>query len=962
MNDDIITNKSTIIYFIKESLITMTKKTEQLELAHLYYENGELIEAVKYFRKIGINKLNDDDKILVAKLLYKLQEQKEAYKIINGLIEQCDVSMAYIYKAYFHTMAEELEVAATITEKAIAQFLDGEHKQLIFLYVYRALLLIKLNNHKEARNTLATALTIDANDINIEEELIDAIHFLYEEFEFTSEAIELLTLVIEKAKSAYAHSKRANILFEIDKNEDALFDLDEAIRLSPETSLYWYNRGLAKSALQNYEGAITDFNETIKREDDHSQFSTYYELARAYVDMQDYKEAANILQYLVEDWNRALPHYYLELGLSLEELGELEKAIISLEKGRELLLQFEAEQDKGLSAFLERANYNHSAYTKLRDSIRNHFDFHLPLARLYRYVGLWSYAEDMLKKAILINAESSEPYFEWVRLYQAQNNEEEALRILVTLNEKFPAYPIAIYWLADYYYRLQRYEEAININSNLLDIEDDDTVNFIQRGKILDELQRFEEAVEAYSQAIALNDESEARMKRAFAYYKIECYEEALTDLQEALSLNKDLDEDAEYYILLGQIYAALGNWKAAIMFSTAIRLNPNRIWLYIRLAEIYTTYNELEEAEKILRKAFEIGHNTEEPYYGLARFYREQERYDEVKEILLKLHESFSASPTSLFWLTEAYHHLSNLEEALQVSNELIVLENDDDLNFIQRGAIFVDANEYEAAIEAYTAAIQLKESANVYMKRSYASFCIGNYDEALEDINRANELDAELKEEDYYHIALGHIFFETELWEHASAAFASAQQISPHEIWLYEKRASCLMKLEEYETAITVCTSGLDIDAKNPQLYWLRGLLHFMLKQYEEALEDAKSYLELDSENGDAHYNLGLVYEKLEQYDEAFASFTKSIKLNAQHAESYLERAYIYYHRYFETEHAIDDLLQWILLTNLRLTVEEKLEKIDELSGFNEQIVNEVKQRLKEFSVIDSANHLLH
>ncbi len=940
----------------------MSKQTEHLSLAHEYYEKGEFAEALKHYRNVGVNNLSDDDKVKVAKLLYQLDEKNEAIQIVSNIIEQSQALSAYLYRSHFHLQNGALDAAITDIDTALDYHKDDECKHVITLYVHKAMLLMKLKKQKEAEIALTDALAQHADSAVVEEELIDAVAVLYDEFDLAEEAIELLALVIAKTKAAYAHSVRANLLVQIDQDEEALYDLNEAVRLNPESSLYWYNRGLTHSYLGHYAEAIADFKETIKLEHDHSKFSTYYELARTYMKEGDYEEAVRIFQYLVDDSSQALPHYYMGLGLSLEEHGELEKAIISLEKGRELQLQLDAEKDQGLSAYIERANYNRRAFTNLRGFIRNQFDFYLPLGRMYRQLELWTYAEAMIKNAITVNSELSEPYYEWARLYRSQGKEDEALRVLLTLNEQFPSSPVAIYWLADVYFRLEQFEEALHCNDKLLEIEDDDEANFTQRGKILESLLHYHEAAEAYTQAITLQDSGEVRMKRAFTYFKTDGYEEALEDLQQAIKLDQDLEDEAEYYTLLGQVYAAMGNWKAAIMFSTAIRLNPNDTWLYAKLAEVYAAYHEVEEAEKTLIKALEIGHEQEEPYYELARFYRDQKNYTQVKQLLHDLHESFAPSPTSLFWLVEAHHRLEELAEAIKVSDELIALEADDELNFIQRGAVLVDVGEYEAAIEAYTEAMQLKEMADTYVKRSYASFCLEKFEDSLEDLNKAVELDPELKERDYYHIALGRVFYETELWDLANQAFAEALRIEPHNLWLYEQRANCFMKLDEYEAALGVCTTGLEIDATNLSLYWLRGLIHFTLENYDEALDDAQNYIKLNPENADAHYNLGLIYEKLEQYDDALAAFTDCLALNPQHDGSYLERAYIYYHHCFETEQAIADLLQWILSVDSRLTYEDKLNKIDELDGFNEQIVTEVKKRFKDFSIRDVTSILLN
>jgi len=55
------------------------------------------------------------------------------------------------------------------------------------------------------------------------------------------------------------------------RHEEAIADLDEAIRLAPDHAEAWLNRGLAKGSLGQYEEAIADFDEAIRLAPDHAE-------------------------------------------------------------------------------------------------------------------------------------------------------------------------------------------------------------------------------------------------------------------------------------------------------------------------------------------------------------------------------------------------------------------------------------------------------------------------------------------------------------------------------------------------------------------------------------------------------------------------------------------------------------------------------------------------------------------
>jgi len=64
---------------------------------------------------------------------------------------------------------------------------------------------------------------------------------------------------------------------------------------------------------------------------------------------------------------------------------------------------------------------------------------------------------------------------------------------------------------------------------------------------------------------------------------------------------------DAQPYLQLGYVYAALANWEKALEEQReALRLNPNSATNYINLGIAYTVFNRLDEAEALYKQAEE--------------------------------------------------------------------------------------------------------------------------------------------------------------------------------------------------------------------------------------------------------------------------------------------------------------------------------------------------------------------
>lgn len=104
----------------------------------------------------------------------------------------------------------------------------------------------------------------------------------------------------------------------------AIADYDESIRLDDQNADAFNERGLAKYALQDYQAALSDYDEALKLDDRHS--NTYGNRGLAKHALQDYQGA-------IEDYNQAIrlnPQYanvYHNRGLSKYNLKNLQGAL-----------------------------------------------------------------------------------------------------------------------------------------------------------------------------------------------------------------------------------------------------------------------------------------------------------------------------------------------------------------------------------------------------------------------------------------------------------------------------------------------------------------------------------------------------------------------------------------------------------------------------------------------------------
>ncbi|WP_235439772.1 tetratricopeptide repeat protein [Paenibacillus sp. DMB20] len=162
----------------------------------------------------------------------------------------------------------------------------------------------------------------------------------------SEEAIAYLGQVIEQKGAARAYERRAHILRDLDREEEAILDLNEAIAINSDHYLTWYTRGIAYKDLGKYDEAVRDLKESIRREDQDTVISTYYELGMTYYENGNPAEAVQCFRESIKIPERTIPMYYFMLARCLDMTDQVQEALTALLQGVELADRYEAEPDQ----------------------------------------------------------------------------------------------------------------------------------------------------------------------------------------------------------------------------------------------------------------------------------------------------------------------------------------------------------------------------------------------------------------------------------------------------------------------------------------------------------------------------------------------------------------------------------------------------------------------------------------
>ena len=149
-------------------------------------------------------------------------------------------------------------------------------------------------------------------------------------------AIALLVSGLAYGQTAEEYLSRGNSKIELEDYRGAIADYNKIIELIPNESIAYYNRGIAKEALEDYRGAIADYNKALELNPYNANI--YHGRGNVKFKLEDYRGA-------IADYNKIIDLYpnhtmasiaYHSRGVIKEALEDYKGAIAEFTKAIEL--------------------------------------------------------------------------------------------------------------------------------------------------------------------------------------------------------------------------------------------------------------------------------------------------------------------------------------------------------------------------------------------------------------------------------------------------------------------------------------------------------------------------------------------------------------------------------------------------------------------------------------------------
>ncbi|MEK5231497.1 tetratricopeptide repeat protein [Lysinibacillus sp. FSL K6-0232] len=323
------------------------------------------------------------------------------------------------------------------------------------------------------------------------------------------------------------------------------------------------------------------------------------------------------------------------------------------------------------------------------------------LAEIFMQYGYMKEADRVLEHLQFLFPEEAQLKIDHANVLMELGDEDEALDLLLAIDDTSQEYPQALLVLADYYQMQGLFEVAeTRINEALAILPDEPLLHFakaellFETGRFLEAARLYEELYEQQGEFAGVNlVERLAEVYRAGAAYEIafdyyvkaledevkpdvlfgaaysafqsQKYEIAIKQLEEL----KELDPDYfSAYLLLAESYAMLeDNQKAYTAIQEGLKRDEYDKSLYLFAGKMALKNGLPEEAEQYLREAIALDPEYMEAVLALTAIFGQQERYEDVIELFETLQQNDFEWSALYPFAAEAYENLELYDRAYE-------------------------------------------------------------------------------------------------------------------------------------------------------------------------------------------------------------------------------------------------------------------------------------------------------
>jgi tetratricopeptide (TPR) repeat protein len=350
--------------------------------------------------------------------------------------------------------------------------------------------------------------------------------------------------------------------------------------------------------------------------------------------------------------------------------------------------------------------------------------------------------------------------------------------------------------------------------------------------------------------------------QRAAQYYQLSMYDNALDDVQRAISLTpaKEKDSLLREYTLLANIQTEKKDYASALnAVNAALELSPNDYALLYLKGNTCIHLNLLSEARTSFTAMQRIRSRSQEALTGLAKVDVLEGRTAEAKQKMAQLEELNSASATT----------------------------------YCRLGDLYRDLGEPENAAMQYLTGFAISESNETRAMSSLFDLASENYNAVVVALNTAISKTSNTLP---LYFLKGNIAFENGHYVDAESAFAVLLNSEDgKQATVYNRMASTLYALNKMTDALQYINQAVSMEPM-PYNYVTKAQIELAMGNNVSALAMAKKAYDSAKDSVLALSEMALANISLKNYSDALKNLNEAIMEDGSNVELIMVRAYLY------------------------------------------------------------------
>jgi tetratricopeptide (TPR) repeat protein len=315
---------------------------------------------------------------------------------------------------------------------------------------------------------------------------------------------------------------------------------------------------------------------------------------------------------------------------------------------------------------------------------------------------------------ILLEINENDPIFVRAQLlladlYQLQGLEEVAEQKLLKAKSKLPNEPVVLFGLGEFYLSRGDYLKSIPYYKQVLPHQEDlnGTNIALRLAEAFSASGAFEEAITHYEDGV----KNEATIDEYFGYgytaFQLRLFKVAIKQFEKVIEMDESY---SSLYPYLAEAYAEEGQSHQAMqIIKKGLEIDEYNEALYVEGARISLNSGNFDAGEQYLRKVLAISPTNFEGANLLASQLKKQARWNELEELIVYLKSHGEDDPLYDWFLATAKRELDDYDEALKLYEQLsITLSHDSDF-MEEYGQVLLEDGYHQKAKEILTKAYQL-------------------------------------------------------------------------------------------------------------------------------------------------------------------------------------------------------------------------------------------------------------